>query len=35
MVPTDPSSMVQACGGDSKNPDSLARDACLVNLGIC
>lgn len=34
-VPTDPGSMAQACGGDSKNPDSQARVARLVNLGIC
>lgn len=26
--------MAQACGGDSKNPDSQARDAYLVDLGI-
>lgn len=35
MVPTDTGSMAQACGGDSKNPDSQARDGCLVDLGIC
>jgi hypothetical protein len=34
-VPTDPGSMAQACGDDSKNPESQAGDAGLVGLGSC
>lgn len=34
-VPTDPGFMAQACGGDGKNPESQAADACPVDLGIC